>query len=214
MSFSPLVAQATLASTHLRHAAVLCATILILGILLWLIYPWMLPRPLPGIPYNRAASKRILGDIREIRRSRLSGTPAVPWILNLCSKHASPLVQIFIGGLCSKPTLVLADFEEVRSNEINTLTESLRVLQASKVLVKGDKYLDQSIRTRENIGGVIPNYHLAMSKSNPQFKVNRQIASNLMSPAFLNGVSLSFPITQQYIQLTWGILPDCSSTDL
>ncbi|KAL6866183.1 hypothetical protein ACO1O0_002288 [Amphichorda felina] len=28
-----------------------------------------------------------------------------------------------------------------------------------------------------------------MSKSNPQFKVNRQIASNLMSPAFLNGVA-------------------------
>lgn len=58
--------------------------------------------------------KSILGDIWEIRRSRLAGTPAVPWILNLCTKHASPLTQIFIGGPFSKPVLVLSDFEEVR----------------------------------------------------------------------------------------------------
>jgi len=81
---------------------------------LYILYLRLLPKPLPGIPYNREASRRILGDLADIfATSEGSGRRLKECITSLTRKHNSPIVQLFFGPLSSR-IVVISDFRETR----------------------------------------------------------------------------------------------------
>ncbi|KAI1843859.1 hypothetical protein JX266_009915 [Neoarthrinium moseri] len=149
------------------------ASAVIIGVvsLVYLAYQWALPKPLPGIPYNKEAVKSILGDAAEIRELKKRGGRPRTWFGQQNAKHNSPLVQAFLAPL-SKPMLILSDFRE-----------------AQDILLRRGKEFDRGGRNLAALGGVIPNHHIGMRTSDPQFKANRELVKDLMTPNFLNTVS-------------------------
>ena len=58
--------------------------VLISGISAWLYlcYRWVLPRPIPGIPYNEEATKTILGDMGSMVRHMGKTKELYDWIMS------------------------------------------------------------------------------------------------------------------------------------
>ncbi|KAF4873653.1 Cytochrome P450 monooxygenase TRI13 [Colletotrichum siamense] len=139
--------------------------------LLFLIYRWALPKPLPGIPFNKDAAKSILGDAAELQRLQEQGKRPRAWFLQQNIKHKSPLVQAFVAPL-SQPMLLLADFRE-----------------AQDILLRRNKEFDHGERNLAAFRGVLGNHHIGMRTRDPQFKANRELVKDLMTPNFLNTVS-------------------------
>ncbi|ETS82913.1 hypothetical protein PFICI_04789 [Pestalotiopsis fici W106-1] len=138
--------------------------------LLYLAYQWALPKPLPGIPYNKAAVKSILGDVVEVRELQKKGGRPRAWLGEQPWRHNSPLVQVFLAPL-AKPILILSDFRE-----------------AQDILLRRGKEFDRGGRNLDALGGVIPNHHIGMQTSSPRFKANRELVKDLMTPNFLHTV--------------------------
>ncbi|RYP80400.1 hypothetical protein DL769_002496 [Monosporascus sp. CRB-8-3] len=139
--------------------------------LLYLAYHWALPKPLPGIPYNKDALKTILGDAAEIRNIRRAGGSARNWFGQQTARHKSPLVQAFLTPF-TKPVLILSDFRE-----------------AQDILLRRNKEFDRASRGRDALRGVIPWHHIGMRTADPQFRRNRELVKDLMTPHFLNTVN-------------------------
>lgn len=151
----------------------LAVSAIIIGLLslLYLGYQWALPKPLPGIPYNKAALKSILGDAVEMSEVRKKGGRPRAWLGEQPWRHNSPLVQVFLAPL-SKPILILSDYREVQD-----------------ILLRRGKEFDRGGRNLDALGGVIPNHHIGMKTQSPQFKANRELVKDLMTPNFLHTVS-------------------------
>ncbi|KAF7517317.1 hypothetical protein G7054_g13851 [Neopestalotiopsis clavispora] len=151
----------------------LAVSAIVVGLLslLYLGYQWALPKPLPGIPYNKAAVKSILGDLVEVRELQKKGGRPRAWLGEQPWRHNSPLVQVFMAPL-AKPILILSDFRE-----------------AQDILLRRGKEFDRGGRNLDALGGVIPNHHIGMKTSSPQFKANRELVKDLMTPNFLHTVS-------------------------
>ncbi|KAI0132452.1 cytochrome P450 [Xylariales sp. AK1849] len=149
------------------------ASAIIIGFVsfLYLAYQWALPKPLPGIPYNKAAVKTIFGDAAELSQIRKNGGRARAWFNQQTARHQAPLVQAFLAPL-AKPILILSDFRE-----------------ANDILLRRNKEFDRAARNLDSLGGVIKYHHIGMRTSNPQFKANRELVKDLMTPLFLNTVS-------------------------
>lgn len=136
----------------------------------YLAYLAALPRPLPGIPHNKAAATSILGDLPElmaqVRTRDLRG-----WFGGLARRLESPIVQI-LGRPFSRPTLVVSDFAT-----------------AQDILLRRGREFDRPGRMLAALRGVIPNHHIAMRTSDPQFRRNRELVKDLMTPNFLHTVN-------------------------
>lgn len=80
-----------------------------LGIVVAL-YWALLPRPLPGIPYNSTAAKSVWGDVVELRDD-----PAglAKWCSKQLEKHGAPICQALMGPLTT-PVVLVADTAETR----------------------------------------------------------------------------------------------------
>jgi hypothetical protein len=141
--------------------------------LLYLVYKWSLPRPLPGIPYNQAAITNFLGDAAELRQIRKNGGRPRAWFQEQPIRHQSALTQGFLAPF-SKPVLVLSDYRE-----------------AHDILLRRSREFDRGARNLASFRGVLPDHHIAMRTSDPQFKANRDLVRDLMTPNFLNTVSES-----------------------
>ncbi|ORY68616.1 cytochrome P450 monooxygenase [Pseudomassariella vexata] len=147
------------------------AIIVILVSGLYLAYQWALPKPLPGIPYNSQAVKTILGDAAEVRQIRKNGGSPRGWFNEQASRHRSPLTQVFLAPL-SKPAIILSEYRE-----------------AQDLLLRRSKEFDRSQRNLDALAGVVPHHHISMRTSDPQFKRNKELVKDLMTPHFLNTVS-------------------------
>lgn len=139
-------------------------------VLLYLAYQWALPKPLPGIPYNKEALRSILGDAAAISALQKQGGRARAWLGEQNARHNSPLVQVFIAPL-SKPMLLLSDFRE-----------------GQDILLRRSKEFDHGPRNLAAFSGVLANHHIGMRTSDPQFRANRELIKDLMTPNFLHTV--------------------------
>lgn len=139
-------------------------------VLFYLVYRRALPKPLPRIPHNEAAAKTILGDLPELythmQRRDLRG-----WMSTLPRRLNSPIVQLFARPF-SKPAVVISDF----------VTEQ-------DILLRRSKEFDRPWQMTASLRGVIPNHHIAMLTSDPQFRRNRELVKDLMTPNFLHTVN-------------------------
>lgn len=138
--------------------------------LLYLLYRWALPKPIPGIPYDVDASKNLRGSIPDFLAYRNAHGTGRPWFVEQALKHASPLTQFWLTPL-GKPWLILTDFQE-----------------AQDILLRRGKEFDRGTQSADSFHGVVPNHHIAMTSSNPSFKVNKELVRDLMAPTFLNEV--------------------------
>ncbi|KAF4926116.1 Cytochrome P450 monooxygenase TRI13 [Colletotrichum viniferum] len=73
--------------------------------LLYSLYRYLLPKPIPGIPCNKDATKSLLGDIPQIKKE--SPGNIFNWISAQSRRHNSPIFQIWLGPF-TKPAVVVA----------------------------------------------------------------------------------------------------------
>lgn len=149
------------------------ATIIIVGVLaalLYGLYQWLLPKPLPGIPYNDASAKSLFGDLPGLVKEVSKTGDFSEYIRKQSKKHNSPIAQIFMRPF-GKPSLLVCDFRE-----------------AQDVLLHRGKEFDRSNFVGEVFWGTGKDHHITM-KTGPEWKSRRKLLQDLMSPSFLHNVA-------------------------
>ncbi|KAJ4007488.1 hypothetical protein NW752_007532 [Fusarium irregulare] len=147
-------------------ARVLLGGLLLAGIA-YTLYQLMLPQPLEDIPYNPSATNRIFGDLPDVK----AYGSLTDWLATQTIKHNSPLFQAFIRPF-AKPWVVIADHYE-----------------ASEICMHRLKEFDRGAASTGLFHCVVPGAHITLKSSDPQFKKNKELVRNLMTPSFLNEVS-------------------------
>ncbi|KAJ0163687.1 hypothetical protein CTA2_2576 [Colletotrichum tanaceti] len=130
----------------------------------------LLPRPLPGIPYNEAASRSVLGDMPEMVGHAEKTGELYDWLGAQNVKHRSPIVQVF-GRPFGKPWVIVSDFRETQD-----------------ILMRRVKELDRSAFTADLLGGVIPEHH-SRWQTNDGWRGRRRLVGDVLTPSFLNKVA-------------------------
>ncbi|KAJ0325051.1 hypothetical protein COL5a_007555 [Colletotrichum fioriniae] len=135
--------------------------------LLYALYNYLLPKPIPGIPYNKEVIKSLLGDIPRLQKE----SPQNPfrWMIEQARRHDSPLSQFFLQPF-HKPTVFIADFRE-----------------GQDILMRRKEF-DRSDFTISLLGGEAPSFHINL-KTGPEWKSHRRLLQDLMTPNFLNHVA-------------------------
>ncbi|KAM0347308.1 hypothetical protein ACHAPU_004827 [Fusarium lateritium] len=145
---------------------ILLGGLLLVGIA-YALYRSMLPQPFEGIPHNVAATKRIFGDLPEVK----AYGSLTDWLATQAVKHQSPIFQAFIRPL-AKPWVIVADHCE-----------------AADICTQRVKEFDRGTASTSLFHCVVPSAHITLKSSNPQFKKNKELVRNLMTPTFLSEVS-------------------------
>jgi hypothetical protein len=159
------VLDATTTTLSLVPLVVVC------GIFLYVTYLRLLPKPIPGIPYNKSATRSLFGDIPAMM-SYMSRTQEIwPWVVEQTINHQSPIVQVFARPF-SKPWVVIADHRE-----------------AQDILLRRTKEFDRADFTADIFTGLIPDMHISFKSSERRFKLHRNLLKDLMTPAFLHDVA-------------------------
>ncbi|PSN60129.1 cytochrome P450 [Corynespora cassiicola Philippines] len=144
------------------------------GFILLITLPWLyfrlLPKPIPGIPYNASSAKKLLGDIPDAIKFRRRTGELWSFIRSRCLELNSPIFQLFMTGPGGKPWVILTDFRE--SHDIQTHRQG---------------EFDRSSFLGEVFGPLIPGNHVWMP-SDERFYANRNLIRDTMSPAFLHDV--------------------------
>lgn len=133
-------------------------------------YQAALPKPIPGIPYNANAARSPLGDIPELYRAART-RDLRNWMGTLTHRHKSPIIQL-LGILGRKSTVVINDFATTQ-----------------EILLRRTREFDRPQNMIDGLRGVLPYHHIAMRTDDPQFRRNRELVKDLMTPAFLHGVN-------------------------
>jgi hypothetical protein len=143
-----------------------------LGLLVSLVvlYRLALPKPLPGIPYNDAAVKSILGDIPSIMASKKEHGEQRKWFAAQAVKLNSPVVQVFTMPF-AKPQVILTDHREIHD-----------------IFTKRHREFDRGYMEIEAFGGVIPDELLSLKTPSPEFRFHKDLMKELMLPTFLQKV--------------------------
>src|SRR4051794_10017519 len=83
--------------------------------LLWVLNRILVPKPLPGIPYNRWTRWLPFGDLVTLGVHFLTRGSVFDWLSNQCLNHKSPVVQIMVPSFSmTTPVLLVADLHEVK----------------------------------------------------------------------------------------------------
>jgi len=134
---------------------------------LLLLLRWaVLPRPIPGIPYNKASARRIMGDIPDMKK----GNGIRFWYREQLARHNSPIVQVFNKPFRG-PLLLVADPRETQD-----------------VMMRRTREFDKSTMTSESFKCLLGDSHISMKSADHRYKHNKELLRDLMSPAFLNEV--------------------------
>jgi hypothetical protein len=131
-------------------------------VFLCLAYWWALPKPIPGIPYNKQAIKSLLGDIRPMLKHIAETQEVHDWMSAQNVKLNSPIVQLFIRPF-GRPCVVITDF-----------------LEAQDILVYRTKEFDRSKIIADVSGGIVSKSHYVM-QTNDEFKKHRKWVHGIMA---------------------------------
>ncbi|KAH7400604.1 cytochrome P450 [Phaeosphaeria sp. MPI-PUGE-AT-0046c] len=142
--------------------------LLVVGIAL--LYQWLLPKPIAGIPHSKDATKSIFGDIPSMLKHLKTHTEVQYWFLSHNTELNSPIVQLFI-NLFSRPIVVITDVRE-----------------AQDILMRRTKEFDKPDIISNLFLGMAPDFH-ARIPTNDEFRYQRKTVQDLVTPAFLNNVA-------------------------
>lgn len=159
--------------THLAAAHPFMAypsIILLVLLTLTLLYTRLLPKPFPDIPYDPKTATSVLGDFPKLF-DRIRNSDLRSYLGNIGSDYRSPVAQV-LAPFGRRPTLVVTDFRTTQD-----------------ILLRRSKEFDRPKSMVDALGGVIPNHHIAMFTADPQFRKNRELVKDLMTPHFLHTVN-------------------------
>jgi len=159
------------------------AVIGILAIAIYVAYRLALPKPIPGIPYNKEAVNSIFGDVPALVRAVSETNEIWRWLAAQAAKHNSPTVQVFAKPF-AKPWVCVTDFRE-----------------AQDIMVRRTEEFDKSSFVGDLFIGVLPDHHISKQSSDPKFKANRMLIRDLVSPSFLNDVRREAPFMKIVLTL-------------
>ncbi|KAM0271649.1 hypothetical protein ACHAQH_009004 [Verticillium albo-atrum] len=148
------------------HVA-LAAELFLAIIFLLLLRQFMLPRPIPGIPYNKHSANRIFGDLPDLLRHR----DRREWFVDQAKKHNVPMFQFFTSPF-RPPAVFVFDHREGQS-----------------IAMRRMKEFDRSRITRDIFKVAVPNQMLCLTSRDAKYKKNMSLVRELMTPAFLRQVS-------------------------
>ncbi|KAH7322645.1 cytochrome P450 [Stachybotrys elegans] len=138
-------------------------------VLCYALYRYLLPVPLPGIPYNKHAAESLLGDIPEIKATKYRRA----WIRDHPKRHGSAISQIFVRPFTqASPVVVVTDYREVLD-----------------ICTRRAKEFDRGYFHAKVVGVVAPEFHFTMKSTDPRFKYHRELLRDLMTPAFLSQIA-------------------------
>ncbi|KAJ0384027.1 hypothetical protein COL922a_009257 [Colletotrichum nupharicola] len=138
-----------------------------LSFFLYSLYQHLLPKPIPGIPYNVDATKNLLGDIPRLQKE--ANTNVYGWLINQTRIHKSPIIQAFIEPF-HQPSALVADFHE-----------------GQDILIRRKEF-ERSDSSIALLSGEAPNFHINI-KTGLEWKAHRRLLQDLMTPKFLHGVA-------------------------
>lgn len=136
---------------------------------IYLLYRWLLPKPIPGIPYNPKATRSLLGDIPDLVNEVSKTRDLTAWLCKQITTLDAPVVQVFIRPF-SRPFVILSDFRETQD-----------------VMTKRREF-DRSRVTSDLLSGPLPNHHFILP-TDERWKAHRRLLQDLMTPAFLGRVA-------------------------
>ncbi|KZL83079.1 cytochrome p450 [Colletotrichum incanum] len=138
-----------------------------IAVALYALYRYLLPKPIPGIPYNPSALRSLFGDIPAMIKN-CNNSP-IRWMVSQSQRHSTPVFQLFITPF-SKPSVIVSDFRE-----------------AQDILMRRKEF-DRSDWSIALLGGEAPKFHINL-KMGPEWKGHRRLLQDLMTPRFLNSVA-------------------------
>ncbi|KAI0441397.1 cytochrome P450 monooxygenase [Xylaria telfairii] len=143
----------------------------LVAICLGQLYRSALPKPIPGVPYDEASSRKLLGDVPAMmdHMTRTQGGTFITYILKTMRALDAPLIQVFIRPF-GKPLLILGDFPE-----------------AHDLLVRR-KQFDRSHTLGDLVLGLAPDHHIHL-ETGDAWKTQRRLVQDLMMPSFLHNVA-------------------------
>jgi len=148
-------------------------TLIVIPLFLSFFYYLLLPKQIPGIPYNRAAILTPFGDIPSILRSISTegNDPFFFWFAKQHTVHNSSIVQVFT-RLFRKPAVFVADYRE-----------------AEDVLTRRTAEFDRAQFFTDIFTGTAP-HGFSIMRTDATFKAQRRLSLETMTPTFLKGVAL------------------------
>ena len=173
-------------STLLYLGAVCCAV-------LYVVYLRLLPRPLPGIPYNQHSAKRLFGDLPDYVASFRKHGEFYHWRHENAKKLGFPLYQFFLTPL-SKPLLVLEDPREVED-----------------ICLRRNKDFDRATFLSRVLGVVMPHSSIVKTTGDA-WRAQRKPWLGVMAPGFLRRV-VAPSLYEATLELTelWRIKAEAAS---
>ncbi|KAJ5197412.1 hypothetical protein N7449_007891 [Penicillium cf. viridicatum] len=132
---------------------------------LYALYRWLLPKPLPGIPFNQKSAQSIWGDVVELRDDP-SGL--AKWCSKQLENHGSPICQALMGPL-SKPVVLVADVGNARE------------------MLMGRSDFDRSAYIIDRFP-LFGDFHLNM-KTGDDWRQSRNWLKDLLAPQYLHNVA-------------------------
>ncbi|KAK3933641.1 cytochrome P450 [Diplogelasinospora grovesii] len=141
-------------------------TLAFVAVALYLLYQRLLPKPLPGIPYNPEATKSLWGDEPALTRYLSANGEFSSWLGEQCLKLGSPVVQIFVQPF-QMPWILVADFHEAQD-----------ILMRRTDFEKPQFLIDGL--------AALGDFHARYRTAEDAFRSRRQLRQDLMAPKFLN----------------------------
>ncbi|KAK5732049.1 hypothetical protein LTR17_010885 [Elasticomyces elasticus] len=128
-----------------------------------------LRRPLPGIPHRKGVLRWLVGDtLAVIRQEDMFG-----WLAQQCTALQSPIIQMWLSPF-DKPVVVISDFRE-----------------AQDILVRRGTEFDRAPFMSDILEMALP-FHSLRMLTNDQFKFQRKVMMDTMTPAFLHQVAAPY----------------------
>jgi hypothetical protein len=148
--------------------------VVVLFLARWLIFQALLmPKPIPGIPYNLLARYVPGGHMVPLGLHFLQTGEIFRWLNMQNLRHKSPLVQIFLPSFSTvRPTLILADLGEV-----------------DDIIRRRIGEIDRADLMHTWFGLIAPRGIIGLKTSDKAFKDQKRLWNVVLSPRFLADVA-------------------------
>lgn len=160
------MAPFTLYGEHSSPLMTASISLAFVAVALYLLYRWLLPKPLPGIAYNLEATTSLWGDEPALARYLSANGEFSSWLGEQCLKLGSPVVQVFVQPF-RKPWILVADFHEAQD-----------ILMRRTDFEKPQFLIDGL--------AALGDFHARYKTDDDRFRARRQLRQDLMAPKFLN----------------------------
>jgi cytochrome P450 len=125
----------------------------------------LLPKPLPGIPYDREAAKKVFGDVTDLRTDP---DGLAQWCGKKLARSGTPICQALMGPL-ETPVVIVADVGDVRER------------------LMGRSEFDRSVYIIDRVP-LLGRFHLNL-KTTEEWRLARHWSKDLLTPQFMDGVA-------------------------